>query len=80
MCMIQLQNYNELLEIYFDEYCYFSGFIRKKIDSKCDLANLILDTYDYTEWFKKVEESLVIPLMPPLKGDEERKEGKGLKI
>ena len=43
MCMIQLQNYNELLEIDFDEYCYFSGFIRKKIDSKYDLANLILD-------------------------------------
>ena len=44
--------YNELLEIPFDGYCYFSGAKRKKLYSKCDPTNLIIDTYDYTEWFK----------------------------
>ena len=41
--------YNELLEILFDRYYYFSGAKRKKMDSICDPTNLIIDTYDYTE-------------------------------
>ena len=71
--------YNELLEIYFDEYFHFSGAKRKETDSKYDPANLIVDTY-YLEWFKKDVESAVIPSMPPPEVDKEVKEGKGLKI
>ena len=34
---------------------------------------LALDSYDYEEWFKKeYEETVDIPPMPPLEGDEEK--------
>ena len=45
--------YNDLLEIYFDEYNDLSDVKRKKMDPKYNPANLILDTYNYTNWFEK---------------------------
>ena len=44
--------YNELLKIYLDKYYDFSDARRSKMDPKYDPINLMLDTYDYTEWFK----------------------------
>ena len=80
--------YNDLSEIYFDEYYDLSGAKRSKMDPKYDYANLTLDEYDYSEWYKELDNS------PRLEGDEEnyytasstslsksdKKEGKGLKI
>ena len=40
------QLHNELLRIYFDEHNNFSGAKRKKMDSKPDFVNSMLDTYD----------------------------------
>ena len=47
--------------------------------SKYDPTNLILDVYDYSEWYK--EESHDLSTMQQLEGDEEEvEEGKGIKI
>ena len=76
-----------MLEIYFDEYYDLSDAKKSKMDPKYDPANLTLDEYDYSEWYKELDD------LPPLEDDEEKyynvpstpiskgaKEGKGLKI
>lgn len=56
--------YNELLEIYFDEYYGFSGAKRKKINSKYDPDNVVLNTF-YREWFKEKDvKSADVPPLP----------------
>ena len=86
--------YNQLLEIYFNQYSDFSHAWKSKVNPKYDPMKLALDAYDYEEWFKKeYEETVDIPPMPPLEGDEEKyysapstssskcvKRGKGIKI
>ena len=47
---------NQLLEICFDECNNFSDAIKNKIDPKYDPINLILDAYDYEEWFQEEDE------------------------
>ena len=83
-----LELYNELLERYFDEYCYLSHAKRTKINGKCKPKNLFIKGYDYSEWSKNEEEStdkeesidkeesVDLRDMLPL----EVKEGKGLEI
>ena len=76
--------YNDLLEIYFDKYNDLLGAKRSKVAPKYDHANLTLDEYDFSKWYKELDE------LPPLKDDEGKyytassiylsKEGKGLKI
>ena len=54
MYNIASELYNEFLEIYFDEYIDLSDSKKKKnLNDKYDPTNLILDTYDYSIWFKK---------------------------
>ena len=36
------------------------------MDPKYDPANLTLDEYDYSEWYKELDD------LPPLEGDEEK--------
>ena len=89
--------YNELLEIYYDEYYYLSHTKRKKMNRKYKPKKLFIKGYDYSMWSKHEEEStdkestdeeestdkeesVDLSDMPPLEGDEEVKEGKGIKI
>ena len=44
--------YNEMLGIYFDEYYDFEILKEKRWTLNITL-NLMLDTHNYTEWFKK---------------------------
>ena len=55
MYNIASELYNEFLEIYFEEYIDLSDSKKKKenLNDKYDPTNLILDTYDYSIWFKK---------------------------
>ena len=58
---------------------------RKNIELKYDSDNLFLKTYSYNDWFENEqsineEESVDLSDIPPLEGDKEEKEGKGLKI
>ena len=58
---------------------------RKNIELKYDSDNLFLKTYSYNDWFENEEsinkeESVDLSGIPPLEGDKEGKEGKGLKI
>ena len=55
MYNIASELYNEFLEIYFDEYNNLKKKKKKKknLNDKYDPTNLILDTYDYSIWFKK---------------------------
>ena len=48
--------HNNMLGTYFDKYYDFSDDKRKNIDTKYNPINLMLDTYDYIEWFKKEDE------------------------
>ena len=77
--------YNVYLETYFNQYLFLS-------DNEYDAINLFLDTYNYDDWFEskksndtirksEKEEFIDLSDMPPLEvGEEEVKEGKGLKI
>ena len=49
---------------------------------KRNFSNLLLDKYDYGNWFMKPDEKDLIDLsrMLSLDSDDEVKEGKGLKI
>ena len=58
--------YNEYLENYYDQYMDLSDAKKRKFDDMYDPEELFLEEYDYS--------------VPPLEGDEEVKEGKGLKI
>ena len=78
---------NDLLGIYFDEYCELPDAKRKTVESKYDPDKLFLKTYNYDAWFENedssdkgesTDEKGSIDLPPPitaLKGDEV-KEGK----
>ena len=57
--------YNEEIDVYKD----FSDVERKKINAKLNLVNLLLNTYDYSDWFKKEKE--VVNTTP--EGDEKEK-------
>ena len=83
--------YNDLLGIYFHEYDRLIVAKRKTIGSKHDPTNLFFETYNYDLWFENEEsankeestdqeESADLSDMIPLEGNEEVKEGKGLKI
>lgn len=47
--------HNELLTTCFDEYNDLSDAKRNKMNLKYDSANLALDEYDYSEWYKKIK-------------------------
>ena len=49
--------YDELLETYFDEYCYLSDPERKKVDCKYKPKKLFLKGYDDSVWSQSKEES-----------------------
>ena len=71
--------YNNLLEIYFDEYYELSDARREKLESKYDPDKLFLKTYDYDGWFTEEElndeeESVDLSDMPLLEDDEEVKQ------
>ena len=55
------------------------------MEPKYDPDKLFLKPYDYDGWFTKEElddgeKSVDLSDMPPLEGDEEVKEGKGVKV
>ena len=79
------------LETYFGQNMTPLGNKKSKLGNKYDPVNLFLETYNYEDWFKNEEsadttrksdkdEPVDLSDMPPLEGDEEVKEGKGLKI
>ena len=81
--------YNNYLEIYFDECKVLSNAKKEELGNKCDSANLFLATYNYDLWNKngeltdttiKSDKEESAEDVPALEGDEEVKEGKGLKI
>ena len=83
--------YNDCLETCFDEYKTLPNAKREELGNKYDPANLFLETYNYDPWFQNEElsdttiksgkeESIDLSDMPPLEGDEEVTERKGLKI
>ena len=64
--------HNKASELYneeFDVYKDFSDVERKKINAKLNLVNLLLNTYGYSDWFKKEKE--VVNTTP--EGDEKEK-------
>ena len=69
--------YYDLLAIYLDEYNKIPASKKENLGKKDSCDNLPLDDFDYSTWF---EESDDVPSMLTLEGDEEAKEGKGLKI
>ena len=44
-----------MLGIYFEAQNYLSDTKRKEMDVKYDLVNLMLGTYDFTNWLAKEE-------------------------
>ena len=46
--------YNDLLEIYFDEYNDLS-VAKKKISPKYNPDNLMFNTYEYEDWYEEEE-------------------------
>ena len=54
-CLIDSELYN-MLGIYFDKQYDFSDDKRKKINTIFNPINLMRDTYDYTECFKREDE------------------------
>ena len=82
--------YNDFLGIYFNEYNEILDAKRNKMKHKYEPKKLFLETYNYDVWFENQEssdtkrksdkeESVDLSYMPSLEGDEEVKEGKGLK-
>ena len=82
--------YNNFLAIYFNEYNEILDAKRNKMKHKYEPKKLFLETYNYDVWFENQEssdtkrksdkeESVDLSYMPSLEGDEEVKEGKGLK-
>ena len=80
--------YNDYLETYLEQCMALSDNKKSKLGNKYDPANLfLLDIYNYDAWFKNQKSTDATRKndkekfdMPPLEGDEEVKEGKGLKI
>ena len=80
--------YNDVLETYFDKFNVFSEVKIKKMNRKYNPTNLILNTYDYKEWFReeelddkkiKTDEEEIANLLE-LEINKQVKEGKGIKI
>ena len=57
---------NDLLQTYFNEYYELSDPKKIKMSSKNDSFNLALGKYEYSEWYKELDD------LPPLKYDEEK--------
>ena len=73
--ILRLSSDSKLLEIYFKEYYGLLNAKKRNMVPKYDLANLTIDLYDYSEWYKQQLGNL-----PPLESDEDEvKEGKGIK-
>ena len=47
--------YEDLLEIYFDEYNDLSDAEKSKVDHKYDPINRTLDEYGYNKWYKEIQ-------------------------
>ena len=47
--------YEDLLEIYFDEYNDLSDAEKSKVDRKYDPINRTLDEYGYNKWYKEIQ-------------------------
>ena len=88
-----LELYNQLLEIYFDEYYYLLDAKSKKMYCKYETKKLVIKGYDYCVWSESKEEStdkeesadqeefVDLSEMPPPEGDkEEVRVGKGIKV
>ena len=82
-----LELYNQLQEIYFDEYYYLLDAKSKKMYWKYETKKLVIKGYDYCVWSESKEEStdkeefVDLSEMPPPEGDkEEVREGKGIKV
>ena len=82
--------YNNFLAIYFNEYNEILDAKRNKMKHKYEPRKLFLETYNYYVWFENQEssdtkrksdkeESVDLSCMSSVEGDEEVKEGKGLK-
>ena len=74
--------YKKRFESYYDEYNKLTDIKKNKYNKKFNPKNLKLEDYDYDVWFTEEElnDEEKIDEMLPLEGDEEVKEGKGLKI
>ena len=46
--------YNDLLQTYFGECCDLLDAKRSKMNAEYDPANLTLNEYDYSEWYKEL--------------------------
>ena len=76
---------NDLLEIYRDKCNKFSDAKKNKMNRKYNPKTIFISNYDYSLWLESEEltdkeESSDVPPISLLEGNEEEKEGKGLKI
>ena len=76
---------NDLLEIYRDKCNKFSDARKNKMNRKYNPKTIFISNYDYSLWLENEEltdkeESSDVPPISLLEGNEEEKEGKGLKI
>ena len=55
--------YNDLLQTYSHEYYNSLDAKRSKIGPKYDPTNLTLDEYDYSEWYKELDDLLPLEMM-----------------
>ena len=76
---------NDLLEIYRDKCNKYSDARKNKMNRKYNPKTIFISNYDYSLWLENEEltdkeESSDVPPISLLEGNEEKKEGKGLKI
>ena len=74
--------YNKRFENYYDKYNELSDVKKDKLDQKFKPLNFKRKYYGYHGWFKEeeIDEKEELDDLPPLRGNEEVKERKGLKI
>ena len=75
--------YNKSFQNYYDDYNKLADVKKDKYNKKNNPKNFKLEDYDYHGWLTEEEElddEEKLGGMPPIEGDEEVKEGKGLKI
>ena len=74
--------YNKRLKGFYDGYNELSDAKRYNLHQKFKPRNLKLKDYDYDEWFteEELDDEEKLDDLPPLEGDEQVKEGKGLKV
>ena len=74
--------YNKMLKGFYDGYNELSDAKRDNLHQKFKPRNLKLKGYDYDEWFteEQLDDEEKLDDLPPLEGDEQVKEGKGLKV